>query len=169
MQFGDINLGRFKKDALPETNHIFTWPMNNYWVTNFDAFQFGEFKWSYYLTSSGDASVQHATKFAWSNRVPMLNRVFSAGVSNNNQPLSKSILSIDPSNILLVNMKPIEGEEALLLHLREIGGRESIINLSSVYRENLSVSECNLFGEDLPTGDIIEIKPWENKFVKVKL
>jgi len=169
MQFGDINLGRFKKDALPETNHIFTWPMNNYWVTNFDAFQFGEFKWSYYLTSSGDASVQHATKFAWSNRVPMLNRVFSAGVSNNNQPLSKSILSIDPSNILLVNMKPIEGEEALLLHLREIGGRESIINLSSVYRENLSVSECNLFGEDLPTDDIIEIKPWENKFVKVKL
>jgi hypothetical protein len=169
MQFGNINLGRFKEGALPESNHIYSWPMNNYWITNFDAFQFGEFSWSYHLTSTGDASVEQATKFAWSNRIPLQSRVFSAGVANNNSSFSGSILSINPSNILLVNMKPIEGEEALLLQLREIGGSETIIDLSSAYRENLSVSESNLLGEDLPTGNDIKIKPWENKFLKVKL
>jgi alpha-mannosidase len=169
MQLGNINLGRFKKGALPESNHIFSWPMNNYWVTNFDAFQFGEFSWSYYLTSSGDASVEQATKFAWSNRIPLQNRVFSAGVEKPNPAFGGSIISIQPTNILLVNMKPIKEEDALLLQIREISGRETTIELSSAFRRKLKVSESNLSGDVLPTGNKIKLTPWETKFLKVKL
>ena len=168
MQFGNINLGRFKAGALPETNHIFTWPMNNYWVTNFDAFQFGEFEWSYYLTSSGNPSIENATKFSWTNRIPLQNRVFPAGVDNNRSILKESVLSLSPSNILLINMAPVEGEDAILLQLREIGGKDSGIDISSAYRKNLKMVECNMFGEELPAKDNIRIKAWENKFVKVK-
>jgi alpha-mannosidase len=38
MQFGAINTGRYKAGAKPERTHIFGWPMNNYWVTNFNAY-----------------------------------------------------------------------------------------------------------------------------------
>ncbi|MDX1285808.1 MAG: glycoside hydrolase family 38 C-terminal domain-containing protein, partial [Draconibacterium sp.] len=41
MQFGNINTGRYKAGATPESTHIFGWPMNNYWVTNFNAEQHG--------------------------------------------------------------------------------------------------------------------------------
>lgn len=167
MQFGNINLGRFKAGATPESNQIFTWPMNNYWVTNFNADQHGEFEWTYYLTSSSDQSIQHATQFAWGNRIPLPNRVIPAGVSNSNKPLEGSILSL-PSNVLLVNMVPVAGENALILQLREIGGKEAALNLASPYKQ-LQVKECNPLGEEQPTGSQVRVKAWENKFVKVQL
>lgn len=169
MQFGNINLGRFKADATPETNHIFTWPMNNYWVTNFNADQHGEFEWTYYLTSSDDPSIEYATKFAWNNRIPLPNRVIPAGISNAKQEIKGSILSLNPSNVLLVNMMPIEGENALILQLREIGGEDSILDISSAFNKNMRLRECNPLGEEQATGSHIKIKAWENKFVKVKL
>lgn len=168
MQFGNINLGRFQADATPESNHIFTWPMNNYWVTNFNADQHGEFEWTYYLTSSNDPSIAYATRFAWGNRIPLLNRLIPAGVSNNKEPLKGSILSLNPSNVLLVNMVPVEGENALLLQLREIGGKASVLDISSAY-QNIQVKEASPLGEEQPTGSQIAIKAWENKFVKIKL
>ncbi|MGE5428209.1 MAG: glycoside hydrolase family 38 C-terminal domain-containing protein, partial [Methylococcaceae bacterium] len=33
VQLGNINTGRYKAGALPESTHLFSWPMNNYWVT----------------------------------------------------------------------------------------------------------------------------------------
>lgn len=167
MQFGNINLGRFKAGATPESNHIFTWPMNNYWVTNFNADQHGEFEWTYNLTSSKDNSLQYATDFAWGNRIPLPNRVIPAGMSNNQFPIKGSILSITPGGIVLVNMKPIEGENAVILQLRETAGKESLLEISSAYNAKLSVKECNPLGETLPTSDGIKIKAWENKFVKL--
>lgn len=169
MQFGNINLGRFKAGATPETNHIFTWPMNNYWVTNFNADQHGEFEWTYYLTSSTDSSIEYATKFGWNNRIPLPNRVIPAGVSNNNKPIDNSILSIKPTTVLLVNMTPVENENAVILHLREIGGKDSMLDISSSFAKSLQVKECNPLGEELETPTKVNIKAWENKFVKVKL
>ncbi len=169
MQFGNINLGRFTAGALPESNHIYTWPMNNYWVTNFNAYQLGGFQWSYHLTSSDDPSIEFATKYGWSNRIPLLSRVFPPGVENDQPALEEPILTLEPSNVLLVNMTPVAGENALVLQLREIGGEDSPIEISSPYNGNLVVKECNPLGEELPTGDEIRINAWENKFVKIKL
>ena len=167
MQFGNINLGRFKDSSYPETNHIFTWPMNNYWVTNFNAEQYGEFEWTYFLTSSNDASIEYANKFAWGNRVLLQNRVIPAGVSDNKEGLNYPILSVNPSNVLIVNMTPKMDENSIILHLREIGGKESVLDISSAYRKNLNVSECNPLGEIQPAKETIKIKAWESKFVKI--
>lgn len=167
MQFGNINLGRFKAGATPETNHVFTWPMNNYWVTNFNADQHGEFEWSYYLTSAANSTIEHATRFAWGNRMPLLNRVIPSGVSNNQPVLSGSILSLQPNHVLLVNMTPMDGEEALLLQLRETAGKDAKLDITSAYHPNIRLTECNPLGDELPTGGSISIKAWENKFVKI--
>jgi len=66
-------------------------------------------------------------------------------------------------------MKPIKEEDALLLQIREISGRETTIELSSAFRRKLKVSESNLSGDVLPTGNKIKLTPWETKFLKVKL
>ncbi len=35
VQLGDINLGKFARIAHPETSHLYSWVLNNYWTTNF--------------------------------------------------------------------------------------------------------------------------------------
>src|SRR5664279_3348299 len=77
MQFGAINTGRYVAGAMPQTTNIFSWPMNNYWVTNFNADQRGGHSWTYYLTTSSDVSNGFATKFGWGCRVPYLTRVLT--------------------------------------------------------------------------------------------
>ncbi len=56
MQFGAINTGRYQAGAEPEGTHIFGWPMNNYWTTNFNPEQHGGMDWVYNLSSSADNS-----------------------------------------------------------------------------------------------------------------
>ena len=61
MQFGAINTGRYKAGAVPQSTNMYSWPMNNYWVTNFNADQMGELQWSYFINSSKDNSIGYAT------------------------------------------------------------------------------------------------------------
>ncbi|MCC6490963.1 MAG: hypothetical protein IT364_25975, partial [Candidatus Hydrogenedentes bacterium] len=56
VQFGGLNYGKWQEMAAVEKPHVYSWVMNNYWFTNFRASQEGEFKWSYYITSTNDIS-----------------------------------------------------------------------------------------------------------------
>ena len=67
--------------------------------------------------------MEYATKFAWSNRIPFLTRVLPAGEGNDGTNQVKNILRINSENVLLVNMTPVENEKAVMLQLREIGGK----------------------------------------------
>ncbi|MCU0456053.1 MAG: glycosyl hydrolase family 38, partial [Bacteroidales bacterium] len=102
MQFGAINTGRFTKGAMPQGAHIFSWPMNNYWVTNFNADQRGGHTWTYYLTTSADVSNGFATRFGWSSRIPFLSRILPGdGPGDDNK--AGSLISGWSENLLLVN------------------------------------------------------------------
>ncbi|WP_018108476.1 glycoside hydrolase family 38 C-terminal domain-containing protein [Bacteroides propionicifaciens] len=169
MQFGNINLGRFKAGATPETNHIFTWPMNNYWVTNFNADQHGEFEWTYQLTSSKDNSDELANKFGWGTRLPLPNRVIPSGVQKEGKLKDGSMLNFSAENLLLISMKPTTDANAVVLHIREITGKETNFTVSSDYVSDIKLSACDPFGK--PLTDKIEksinIKPYEGKFIKL--
>lgn len=168
MQFGAINTGRYKAGAVPQSTNMYSWPMNNYWVTNFNADQMGAMKWSYFITSSGDNSLDYATKFAWSNRIPFLTRVLPAdkeASASSWQPAS--ILNIQPSNLLLVSMKPVEGENAVMLQLREVGGRSAKFSIVSDKVNIRRITVCDVVGDPLPGNPSPDFLPWENKFIKV--
>jgi hypothetical protein len=167
-QFGGINNGRFQRDATPETNNIYSWPMNNYWNTNFNADQHGEFEWTYFLTSSADNSLEYATRFAWGARIPMPTRVLQAGKSERKGATSGSILELTPGNLLLVNMRPVEGEKAVLLQIREIGGKSTVFNATSPLLGALHFESCDATGKPIEQPEPITFKPWENKFIKIK-
>jgi hypothetical protein len=166
MQFGAINTGRYKAGATPQSTNMYSWPMNNYWTTNFNADQMGELQWSYHINSSADNSIEYATKFAWENRIPLLTRILPGG----NQPKAivqpTSLLEIKPENILLVNMRPVEGERALLLQLREINGKKAIWEVNSK-KGALRTTVCDALGDPLPGNPKPDFDPWENKFIKL--
>lgn len=62
MEFGAINTGRFTSGAKPQSNRMYSFVLNNYWTTNFNTDQHGGMKWSYYVKSMGNASVESAAK-----------------------------------------------------------------------------------------------------------
>ena len=111
-------------------------------------------------------SLEQATKFAWENRIPCIARTLPAGKNNGKAKFSDSFLSINPQNVLVVNMKPLPNENAILLHLREVEGKEAHINLQSKVLKNIRLTPSNVLGEEIPTGSLV-IKPWETKFVKL--
>ncbi|TFG42687.1 MAG: glycosyl hydrolase family 38, partial [Bacteroidia bacterium] len=102
MQFGAINTGRYKAGAMPQTTHIFSWPMNNYWVKNFNADQRGGHVWSYYLTTSEDLSDIFASRFGWGSRVPLLTRILP-GEGTGDDKTEGSIIEGWPENVLLIS------------------------------------------------------------------
>lgn len=168
MQFGAINTGRYEIGAVPQSTNMYSWPMNNYWTTNFNADQMGEIQWSYCINSSADNSIAYATRFAWENRIPLLTRVLSANndVENAKEMQSDSVLKILSENLLLINMTPVKEENAVMLQLREIAGKPTEFKVESNKICIQQVIPCDVVGIPI-VGASLTFKPWESKFIKV--
>lgn len=166
MQFGNINTGRYKAGATPESTHIYSWPMNNYWVTNFNADQRGGFEFTYNFTSINSNDNLSASRFGWSKRVPFLTRVLPSGEASA-PPLSESIISILPENVILVSAQPMANENAVLLHLREVGSKPAGVKVTIKGRNILQLVETDVLGGYAHNADSLALHPLEAKFVKV--
>ncbi len=171
VHFGDINIGRYYYRLKPKTNHIYSWVLNNYWVTNFKGSQEGELKWTYDLTSSKDNSYMFATRFGWGVRVPLLSRVMFPGAEADQTNLvSRSLLTLDASNLLMVNTTPSMDGEGIILHLREVEGGHAILDTRRLLEETgaASIEEVNVLEERLTvlTSPLL-IEHFETKFIKL--
>lgn len=69
-------------------------------------------------------------------------------------------------NLLLVNMRPVEGENAVMLQLREIGGKPAAFSVTSDKVAFTGATACDVVGAPLP-GNPLDFAPWENKFIKL--
>ncbi len=175
VQLGALNLGKFSRIANPASNSIYSWVFNNYWTTNFRAFQEGELKWTYKLTSSKDTSTVFPTTFGWNERIPMPARVFPA-LGRDTIGFHKSFIDL-PSNLLLINAKPSYNKNGIILQVREVAGTNSCITWNDPMSswEGLQIStgaksafEVNVLEEkiaDVRKG--IFFRPFETKFVKI--
>ncbi len=166
MQFGAINTGRYKAGALPETTHIFGWPMNNYWTTNFNAEQHGGITWSYSISSSEDESQKAATQFGWGNRVPFLSRILPGGGEGDDN-WSGSFISGWPDNVLLVSSFAATNGKSAILHLRETGGKNTILKLKNgITKAALPLQPVNVLGEPIENSSP-EIDSYGSAFFSV--
>ncbi|HSM49415.1 MAG TPA: glycoside hydrolase family 38 C-terminal domain-containing protein, partial [Draconibacterium sp.] len=167
MQFGGINTGRYKAGATPETTHIYGWPMNNYWVTNFNAEQHGGFEWNYSISSAVENSQTAATRFGWENMVPFLSRVLPGG-GNGGGKSEGSFISGWPENIVLVSAMPGTDGKSANFHVRETGGKTANIQLKhEINGKILKLTEVDVLGNSVQSGST-EIKAFESKFLRVE-
>jgi len=167
MQFGNINTGRFEYKALPESTHIYSWPMNNYWTTNFNADQRGMYTWGYNFTSVGNNSNKSATKFSWSNRVPFLARIIPKGAPDTSKTNELSMLSEIPDNVLLINATPLENENAVLFQFREVGNKSATFLPLSILKNGGNWFETNVLGITTKRVHQLTIEALESKFFKL--
>jgi hypothetical protein len=168
MQFGAINTGRYQAGAVPQTTHIYSWPMNNYWVTNFNADQRGGHSWNYYLTSSDDNSDSFATRFGWGARVPLLTRIIP-GAGPGDERWEGAFIDGWPSGVILVNARPDTDGESVIIQLRETGGEETVLSLSNgITGQPLTVREVDVTGNSV-IAPYAKIGPLESKFFEIVL
>ena len=167
-QFGAINTGRYQAGAMPQTTNMFSWPMNNYWVTNFNADQRGGHSWTYYLTSSADNSNDFATQFGWGCRIPYLTRIIP-GSGSGDQNWEGSFISGWPANVILITAEPAADGKSILIHLRETAGKPSELKLTNgITGMPLLLDEVDVTGKPVSDGNQ-GIGPLESKFFRLNL
>ncbi len=167
MQFGGINTGRFEAGATPTTTHMYGWPMNNYWTTNFNAEQHGGINWVYTLTSMAGNGSDEASRFGWGNRTPFLTRVLP-GSGPGDAGWQKSFIQNWPENLLLVSALPAEDGKSSIFHVREIAGREGDFNITSgLNGSKLKFMQVDATGLPVQNGNT-RILPLETKFFRVE-
>jgi hypothetical protein len=166
MQFGAINTGRYIAGAMPQGTNLFSWPMNNYWVTNFNADQRGGHSWTYYLTTSSDVSNGFATRFGWGCRVPYLTRILpGSGIGDNNW--EGSFITGWPSDILLISSEPSSDGKYCTIHLREINGKNASLKLiNGLNGKDLSAIEVDATGKPV-SNPTLNIGPLESRFYRI--
>lgn len=180
MQFGAINTGRYIAGATPQTTNIFSWPMNNYWVTNFNADQRGGHSWTYYITSSAENSDDFATRFGWGARVPLLTRILPGGGQGDGMK-EGSFIKGWPEGLVIINAVPSDDGKSVILHVRETAGKEKRLDLvNGLTGKPLSLDEVDVTGQPVRVlgednsgngtgqGSAV-IKPLESKFYRIDL
>lgn len=166
MQFGAINTGRYKAGAMPEGTNLFSWPMNNYWVTNFNADQRGGHTWSYYFTSSVDVSNSFATRFGWGSRVPFPARILPGEGTGDNKK-EGSFIEGWPANVILISATPTANGNDILIHLRETDGKSTGLELvNGLAGGKFNIREADPAGREINNRENL-IGPYESKFFLV--
>ena len=170
--FSDFNMGKFERYPKQGKTWLYSWVMNNYWTTNFRAFQEGGFSWSYQITSTSDTTNTFATKYAWSERNPFPTRTFPAGANELKSPSMETLKISGPSNAMLVNSRPaFKAKGTILLHFRELEGLPAEVKLSSsVPGQSIKrMVEVNTVGKQIgqPVTSVL-LKPYEVRFIEVE-
>lgn len=171
VQLGEINLGKWQPVTRVAQPHVYSWVMNNYWFTNFRLTQEGDFRWSYFLTSTRERDNVTATRFGWGSRVPLATRVLPPlKTGRSPEPLTRSLLKIDLPEVVVVDTRPAPGG-GVLLHVREIAGHTVTLDSSNV----LSWAPIEAAAEVNPLGDVIQdeiesltLKPYEVRFIRLR-
>jgi len=172
-QFSDFNMGKFERYPKQGKTWLYSWVMNNYWFTNFRAYQEGAFSWSYQLTSSTDTTNTYATRYAWGERNTFPTRTFPAGANELHDPVLETLQINGPANAMLINTRPaFKGNGTVLLHFRELEGLPAGVKLSSAIpgRPIKKMVEVNAVGKQIgqPVTSI-QLQPYEVKFIEVEL
>jgi alpha-mannosidase len=166
--FGDIVRGEWPAEFKPKSSTIFSWLMNNYWGTNFPAWQGGDFTFRYAITTDAQFNAQLLTRFGLEALTP-LERDDVPGTPDSSLLPNQgaSLLEVGNPRVTLLTWKRAEDGDGTILRLQDTAGEASNIRIHSPFLTFERAWLCNLLedkqaeitiqGEDLG----VLIKPFQ--------
>ena len=134
----------------------------------FNADQRGMYTWTYNFTSTSDNSNVAATHFSWGTRVPLLSSCFlPKGSKDQSKSDEISLVSDIPEHVLLVNVHPIETENALLFHFREMDDKKASF-VPKTIKGKVHWFETDVLGRQTKQVKKLDLEGLESKFYKLK-
>ena len=120
---GGLNAYQWADQIDFNNGHLYSWPMNNYWVCNFRAGQSGTMPFRYRLTSyAGDHDSLRATQFAWQPFYPPMVQWLKPNSKKTPQP-SQSLVTIEGDPVVVSCVKTAEAQDAIIVRLLEVRGK----------------------------------------------
>jgi alpha-mannosidase len=147
---------------------MFSWLMNNYWGTNFPAWQGGDFTFRYAITSNAQFNAPSLTRFGLEALTP-LERDDVPGTQDSSLLPNQgaSLLEVGNPGVTLLTWKRAEDGDGTVLRLQDTAGKASNIRIhspfltfKSAWLSNLledNQTEITIQGEDLS----VLIKPFQ--------
>ena len=176
VQFGDINTGKWLTRLDLANAWVFSYAMNNYWMTNFKASQEGRIEFRYSLTSAppagpgaGAAPASDrvaASRFGWNVHTPLVATWIPARNKGRIKTAGESFLSVDQPNVI-VQALWLDADGTPVARLREIAGKAADARLASAVF--LGFTTRSVGGhQSVETESIpIRLKPFEIRTVRL--
>jgi len=141
VQFGDINTGKWLRKLEIPNPWLFSYAMNNYWMTNFKASQGGPAVFRYAMTSrlGGEDEIQ-STRFGWEVHAPLLASWIPEDSRGTLDARTDSFFGVDKTQVIIQAVKMAEDGEGMIIRLREIAGKAAEVLLSSPFFRGPGVS-----------------------------
>ena len=147
---GDINRGQWPEQFGERPGTVFSYLMNNYWVTNYRAGQQGKFTFHYVVTSAARTQAENLSRMGWEEITPLEADIVMSQdkslspsastesgttkdsahqVGSGNSPgavsaVQGSFLESSDPNLFLETWKPAEDGNGTILRLLDLAGTE---------------------------------------------
>jgi len=166
--FGDIVRGNWPAEFKPKSSTVFSWMMNNYWGTNFPAWQGGDFTFRYAITSTANFDPLGLTRFGLDALTPLeRDDVTGSGDASILSNQKASLLEVSDPGVTLLTWKRAEDGDGTVLRIQESSGEASDLVIRSPYLKFDRAWVCNVLEENLEEipirGDTLSvlIKPFQ--------
>jgi hypothetical protein len=147
--FGDIVRGEWPAEFKPKSGTIFSWLMNNYWGTNFPAWQGGDFTFRYAITSSAQFNPPSLTRFGLEALTPLERDDVPGTQALSSLPNQEaSLLEVDDPGVTLLAWKRAEDGDGTILRLQDTAGKQSNILIYSPFLKLERAWLCNLLEDN---------------------
>jgi alpha-mannosidase len=173
--FGDIVRAAWPAEFNPKSSTIFSWLMNNYWGTNFPAWQGGDFTFRYAITSGAQFDPAAITRFGWNALTPLERDDISASHDGSTLPDQQATLvEISNPGVTLLTWKLAEDGDGSILRLQESAGKPADVSIRSEFLSFERSWLCNVLEDnqfELTTaanGISIPIKPFQALTVRIR-
>jgi hypothetical protein len=174
VNFGDIVRGNWPAEFQPKSATIFSWLMNNYWGTNFPAWQGGDYTFRYALVSDAQFDPPALTRFALNALTPLERDDVAATTDTSALPnRSASLLNISGANVNLLTWKVAEDDDGTILRLQESAGRPATARINSEFVAVRNAWLCNVLEDNRSqlnvSGDAVEVelKPFQVVTIRI--
>jgi alpha-mannosidase len=105
------------RKQVPPSQKLYSWAMNNHWGTNYRAYQEGAAWFRFVLRPHRRFDAAEATRFANGFGQPLL-AVAARGAAPSREPW----LKLEPSDVLMLSLKPSDDGQALITRLYGASG-----------------------------------------------
>jgi len=176
----DINRGLWMKHLNVTNGHIYSYPMHNYWFTNYKADQSGNHTFRYAITSAARLSPAELARFDADTRRPLIGyALYDTGnvrmtPEKRRMPeASGEFFRIDATHATVSAFKQAEDGRGFILRLQETGGQNGVAKFSSPVFPLASVQLANgVEGAGAPLaikGGAVEVplKAWNYTTVRI--
>ena len=127
--------------ALPKSETVISWALNNHWHTNFPLEQGGQITFRYRLLAHGGFDAAECQRFALNSHQPLL------AVPAVKNPVDTPWLSVDNPNVFVSTLKPSEDGNALILRLRSLSEETESVSIEGPGSEAWELSMSSAIEE----------------------